>query len=165
MEEDPALRSQIHLYRDEEAIEAKEARDAAMIAAREREAQRAPAAAADGGAAGGSAGGSAGGGAGGGASGSVGGATWRNAEEEDFGDDEAENDDFPDVGLEELLDELTIGADDEAEADEAEGAASGSVVGGPSAENEPPPVAPVSFAPPMEHFTLPGGNANAKFYF
>ena len=75
----------------------------------------------------------------------------------------SEQDDLPDVRLEELLDELTIGGADEP--DDAEGGA------GSSAAGATRPAAPVSFAPPappaanVAQFELPGGNENAKFFF
>ena len=72
------------------------------------------------------------------------------------------DDDFPDVGLEELLDELTLGAvgegGDEGEDDDAADDADGGV---------PREIGPVIFAPPqpvVEQFKIPDGS-DAKFHF
>ena len=147
------MRSQVHLYRDENAIEAEQARQEAIAAERERAARHAAAA------------------GGGGKEREVSAAV--EVDESAFGDDEdegEEDDDFPGVGLEELLDELTIGG--AVEASEGGSAAGGSGDGGCSASADPQQVAPVSFAPALgeggsnvAQFTLPGGNDNAKFFF
>jgi membrane protein involved in colicin uptake len=155
LEEDPDMRSQINLYKDEEAIEAKAQREAAIAAERARAAQRmaeAQAAAE--------------------ANDAVAAAAAQAAAQQamvqaqmagdgaDYdADDNDEDDDFPDVGLEELLDDLTLGGDgpiDEGEEGES------------SATVAPAPVtfAPAGVAGPSEdQFALPGGNANATFHF
>ena len=155
LEEDPGMRSQVHLYRDENAIEAEQERQEAIAAERERAARHAAAA------------------GGGGKDRDISAAV--EVDESAFGDDEAEgdeDDDFPAVGLEELLDELTIGGAGEAEegGNEAGGSGDGVILD----STGPQEVAPVSFAPGfgegggspnVAQFTLPGGNDNAKFHF
>ena len=157
LEEDPSMRSQVNLYRDEEAIEAQQAKDARIAAERERAqmvkageaagVQVVPVQAAS---------------------------VMRQATDEDqFGDDEREDDDaeddgFPDVKLDELLDELTISAGDEAGGEEDESAAASSSQQPVDEGPEPGPLGPISFAPPpptVAQFELPGGNDNAKFFF
>ena len=83
-------------------------------------------------------------------------------------DDDAEDDGFPDVKLDELLDELTISAGDEAGGEEDESAAASSSQQPVDEGPEPGPLGPISFAPPpptVAQFELPGGNDNAKFFF
>ena len=81
------------------------------------------------------------------------------------------HDGFPDVKLDELLDELTISGGDEAAGGDEGGAASSSSQQQPADEGPAPgPLGPISFAPPpgasgVAQFELPGGNDNAKFFF
>ena len=76
-------------------------------------------------------------------------------------EEEGDNDDFPDVGLEELLDELTLGADDEDCEDEhgpLQGsffAGEGSSAGAGTSDSAAPASAP---------FTMPGGS-DVQFFF
>ena len=155
LEEDPDMRSQINLYKDEEAIEAKAQREAAIAAERARAAQRmveAQAAAEANDAAAAAAAQAA-------AQQAMVQAQMAGDGADYDADDNDEDDDFPDVGLEELLDDLTLGGDgpiDEGEEGES------------SATVAPAPVtfAPAGVAGPSEdQFALPGGNANATFHF
>ena len=158
LEEDPSLRAQIHLYKDEEALEARQAREERRQAERARaeqlnqqfqQQQQAQHMAVDG-------------------TPAVAVAPGLGAfDDGDEADDEGD-DDFPDVGLEELLDDLTLGADagdgGEGFGEEGEEGGAGPSVAGPARQ----PTQPVSFAPPppvVEQFKLPGGNENATFYF
>lgn len=176
LEEDPALRAQISLYKDHDAIDARQARAAARAA----EARRGQgitagsvfaASSAHAGAEMGEASSVTAPGAMGGHGSSTGGvgapAGLHGDEGYDEDDEDEDDDDFPDVKLEELLDELTLGTDDP----EGDGEAT---------EASPPEVGPVTFAaalapqanilppePPVQRakpFELPSG-PNAKFNF
>ena len=71
--------------------------------------------------------------------------------------------------LEELLDELTIGADEAGGGEADGGEASAGSSSGAGGATQPAPT--VSFAPedavvpPVEQFVLPEGNENVKFIF
>lgn len=146
LEEDPSMRTQINLYRDEEFFEAQAKAETPKVwpsafgqpgGLARGQAPPAAAEASSSGAAARPAGG-------GGAAAAVAGLG-----SDDEGDEE--DDDFPEVGLEELLDDLSLGVDADA--------------GPPS----PQPAGPVTFAPPVEHFTLPSPEGAAaeepKFFF
>lgn len=152
LEEDPSLRAQINLYKDEDALALKKAKEMERRARADR-AAAASSVASNGVAAGPSSGGD---------------GKQRvvdsddedgvASEVDDGESDGPEDDDFPDVGLEELLDDLALGADEDDEL--PPGVEAG-------CSEAPTEVEPVVFAPPpvpVAQFTLPEGN-DAKFYF
>jgi len=156
------MRAQVNLYKDMDMIEVAQAKQAA----RSKQAARAAAAAAmsvDTPAAGGGAAVDVGTGGASGVAINKGARAAVDSDDEDeteLGgiDDDGDDDDdgdFPDVGLEELLDDLALGADEDGD---------GELAGSSGTTNE---ISPVTFAPPVApvpQFTLPEGN-DAKFFF
>ena len=140
LEEDPTLRSQINLYRaaDAHVVQEKTLAQSSVFGR--------GAAGAAGGAGGGGAAASAA------AAGVASSESGADADAEDGDDDDDDDDDFPEVGLEELLDELTI-SPEEAELDASEWGPA------PMPEQSAP-----AAAPPVPQFQLPEGAA-ATFVF